>query len=376
MRSSILHNVKGQNAAADLLFKIYSSGKIPHAFLFSGPDGVGKHFMAVKFLELLNSSPETPGHSSVGLKVRNLSEPFVKFVMPLPRGKNETGDNSPTEKLSAESLDQLKEELEKKVANPYYKIQLQGANNIKISSIREIKKFQSLTYEEAKYRAVIISDAHLMNDEAQNALLKSLEEPPEGMIFILITPFKNELLPTILSRCWTVNFDPLKREDLSEILTVCFGVEKTSADKISVFSNGSLTHANTLLEQDFDFLVDKTINILRNALALKYKSALKDISSFTSNNSAGQMALLIELIITWLNDAGKNKLGLQEYLFSGHSETLEKFNLRFSQAAIDEVVFRLNDLAHSIDNNLNLNVIALNIIFELASIRYLGTRSA
>lgn len=376
MRSSILHNVKGQNAAADLLFNIYSSGKIPHAFLFSGPDGVGKHFMALKFLELLNSSPETPGHSSVGLKVRNLSEPFVKFVMPLPRGKNETGDNSPTEKLSAESLDQLKEELEKKVANPYYKIQLQGANNIKISSIREIKKFQSLTYEEAKYRAVIISDAHLMNDEAQNALLKSLEEPPEGMIFILITPFKNELLPTILSRCWTVNFDPLKREDLSEILTVCFGVEKTSADKISVFSNGSLTHANTLLEQDFDFLVDKTINILRNALALKYKSALKDISSFTSNNSAGQMALLIELIITWLNDAGKNKLGLQEYLFSGHSETLEKFNLRFSQAAIDEVVFRLNDLAHSIDNNLNLNVIALNIIFELASIRYLGTRSA
>ncbi|MGE5431426.1 MAG: ATP-binding protein [Syntrophomonadaceae bacterium] len=376
MRNNILHSVKGQNAAGDLLYKIYSSQKIPHAFLFSGPDGVGKHFMAVKFLELLNSPSEGNTSSSVALKVRNLSEPFVKFVMALPRGKNETGDNSPTEKLSSETLEELKEELEKKVRNPYYKINLQGANNIKISSIREIKKFQSLTYEEAKYRAVIISDAHLMNDEAQNALLKSLEEPPEGMIFFLITPFKNELLPTILSRCWTVNFDPLKREDLSEILTDSFGVEKQVADKISVFSNGSLTHANTLLDQDFDFLIEKTINILRNALALKYQSALKDISSFTASSSAGELTLLIEMIITWLNDASKNKLGLQEYLFSSHSGTLEKFNLKFSRAAIDEVVFKLNDLAHSIDNNLNLNVIALNIIFELASIRYFGIKSA
>ncbi|HEX2960586.1 MAG TPA: hypothetical protein VHO43_02275 [Ignavibacteriales bacterium] len=376
MTTSILHSVKGQNAAGDLLYKICSSDKIPHAFLFSGPEGVGKHFMAVKFLELLNSSPVDNGSSNHAIKVRNLSEPFVKFVMPLPRGKNETGDNTPTEKLSAEALEQLKEELEKKVKNPYYKISLPGANTIKISSIREIKKFQSLTYEEAKYRAVIISDAHLMNDEAQNALLKSLEEPPEGMIFILITPFKNELLPTILSRCWTVNFDPLKREDLSQILQEYFGVEKSLSDRISVFSNGSLTHANTLIDQDFDFLIDKTINILRNSLALKYKTALKDISSFTGTNSASQMTLLIEMIITWLNDAGKSKLGLKEYLFNGHSDTLEKFNMRFSRAAIDEVVFRLSDLAHSIDNNLNLNVIALNIIFELASIRYSGIGSA
>ncbi|MCU7517078.1 MAG: hypothetical protein HF307_11930, partial [Ignavibacteria bacterium] len=251
MSSNILQCIKGQKAAGDLLYKIYSSGKIPHAFLFSGPDGVGKHFMAMKFLELLNTPSGDGTNNSTVLKVRNLSEPFVKFVMPLPRGKNETGENSPTEKLSAEALEQLKEELEKKVKNPYYKIGLQGANNIKISSIREIKKFQSLTYEEAKYRAVIISDAHLMNDEAQNALLKSLEEPPEGIIFLLITPFKNELLPTIISRCWTVNFDPLDSGVLSEILTGYFNIDKALAEKISVFSNGSLTHANKLLEQDF-----------------------------------------------------------------------------------------------------------------------------
>ncbi|HEX2868014.1 MAG TPA: hypothetical protein VHO03_13290 [Ignavibacteriales bacterium] len=375
MTTNILQSVKGQRQAGELLNKINLSRKIPHAFLFTGPDGVGKHFMAVKFLELLNSADDG-GQSSHAVKVRSLSEPFVKFVIPLPRGKNETGDNSPTEKLTAETLEQLKEELEKKVNNPYHKISLAGANNIKISSIREIKKFQSLTYEEAKYRAVIISDAHLMNDEAQNALLKSLEEPPEGMIFILITPYKSELLPTIISRCWTVNFNPLGREGLSQILQEHFGVEKASADKISVFSNGSLTHANKLLEQDFDFLIEKTINILRNALALKYQSALKDISSFTGTNSASQMALLIEMIITWLNDAAKNKLGLKEYLFESYSETLEKFNMRFSHVAIDEVVFRLSDLAHSIENNLNLNIIALNIIFELASIRYTGIKSA
>ncbi|MGE5400904.1 MAG: ATP-binding protein [Ignavibacteriales bacterium] len=374
---NMLKEIAGQNNAKESLEKIYSSSKIPHAFLFTGPEGVGKHYTAVKFIELLNSSRQAgKSDSPISTRIRNLSEPYVKFVIPLPRGKNESSENSPTEKLSNETLVQLKEELEKKSVNPYYKINLPGANNIKINSIRDVKKFLSLNYDEVKYRAVLISEAHLMNDEAQNALLKSLEEPPQGIIFILCTSNKSDLLPTIISRCWNVGFEPLSDSQIAGILVKHFGIDQTTADKVSHFSNGSVTRALDFIQHDFDSLIEKAISILRNAMALKFHTAHKEISQFTAGNSNESLNLLIQIILTWLDDSQRNKTGLNNYIFSNYSDTLDKFNARFNTVNVHEIMFRLSRLSSAMENNLNLNVIALNIIFELASIRYIGLKSA
>jgi DNA polymerase-3 subunit delta' len=357
----------GQHSVLDILDRLILSSNIPHAFLFTGIDGVGKEFTAIKFIAAVNSIDNTnSGH--IDQVISAFSEPYVKFIFPLPRGKNETDESGPFEKLSSDDLDLIKEELQKKKENPYYKLSIPKASKIKISSIRDIKKFLSFNYSDIKFRTVLISDAHLMNEEAQNALLKNLEEPPEGVIFILITPYSGLLRETIRSRCWNINFNPLNNFDLKEVLVSYFNIEIDLAESVAPFSNGSITNALYLLETDFEFLLDKVISVLRFSFAKKYHSALDEISYFLKEDSANRMKILVQIIIIWLNDIQRHRIGNNNYFFHKYRETLEKFNLRFPFSNLNDSVIRIDYLGSVIPNNINLNLIAVNIIFELSAL--------
>ena len=214
-----LDQIVGQPKVVKLLSNFLNSDKIPHAFLFTGENGLGKENAAICFSKELNS---THNSEDVISQISNLAEPFVKYIFPLPRGKNEDNESSPYEKLNSDEMTSVKDELQKKISNPYYKISIPKANLIKVNSIRYLRKFISMSYLDVNYRTVIISDAHLMNEESQNALLKNLEEPPSGVIFILITCKPDMLRETIKSRCWEIKFNFLKNEDITSILTKYF----------------------------------------------------------------------------------------------------------------------------------------------------------
>ncbi len=354
--------VYGQESVKLILDKIIHSNKIPHAFLFQGNSGTGKDLLAIRFAQALNQN------ESVNSKIQNLSEPYIKYIFPLPRGKNETESSGPVEKLSEDEIKLLQEELEKKINNPYYKIVLPKANFIKISSIRDIKKFLSISYSDVKFRIVLISDAHLMNEEAQNALLKNLEEPPEGVIFILTTPYPDNLRETIRSRCWRIAFEPLSESDLSEILSKYFNVGKKFAEEIAPFSAGSVNMALKLMEHDFQQLREKTIFILRYSFGRKYHSALDQFAPFIKDNDTDSIKLLIQMIIIWLNDIQRHKIETGNYFYSTYLDTLEKFNKKFPEVEINELVYKLDRLSSMIHNNININLLVLNIIFELAAL--------
>ena len=255
----IFLGIKGQESALNLLTEIHSKKRIPNALLFSGTEGVGKFYSAIQFLKLLNSDSD----QTTIRKISNLSEPFVKYILPLPRGKNETNSDTPTSKLSQDILDDINYQISLKVENPYHKIQIKNANNIKINSIREINKIVSLNFDEIPFRGIIISDAHKMTTEAQNAFLKNLEEPPEGIIYILITDNPDGLLTTIKSRCWEVNFAPLQEDNLSSILKEKFNFTDEDFINILPFANGSVTNAIFLKDNNTKDLLHKTILILR-----------------------------------------------------------------------------------------------------------------
>jgi DNA polymerase-3 subunit delta' len=288
----------------------------------------------------------------------------------LPRGKNESDSTGPTEKLSLDEIQIIKDEISKKIQNPYHKITIPKASNIKISSIRDIKKFLSFDYSDIIYRIVLISDAHLMNEEAQNALLKSLEEPPEGVIFILTTPFPNNLRETIRSRCWVINFQPLSSDDLSKILISKFNIEEKLAKQIAPFSGGSVVNALRLLENAFEELLEKTILILRYSFGKKYYSALNEFSVFLSENNPESIKLLINMIIVWLNDVQKYRYQNNNIYFEGYVETIQKFNKRFPDVDVNFLVSKLEKLATIIHNNVNLNLIVLNIVYELSTLTF------
>ncbi len=359
--------IYGQTSVINILTKLIDNSKIPHALLFTGSDGVGKEFTAIRFAQALNAKFSATDESE---KANNLisryTEPYIKYITPLPRGKNETESNGPFEKLSSEENELFHSQLSEKIKNPYFKIQIPKANQIKISSIRDINKFLSFNFSDVSHRIVLISDAHLMNEAAQNALLKNLEEPPEGIIFILSTQYPNLLRETIRSRCWSLPFQPLKDEDVKDILINHFNIDSQLAWEVAGFSGGSVRTALKLLEQEFEKLRDKTIIILRYSFGRKYNSALSEFQELVSNNSAETLKLIIQMIITWLTDVQKYRFESGDYYFTKHIETLEKFNARFPDLELREIIFKLDRLATVIHNNVNINTIMFNIVFELA----------
>ena len=359
----------GQHSVIEILDRLIESSYIPHALLFTGLSGVGKEFMAIRFAQALNSQDQPiENQERISNFIGNFAEPYIKYILPLPRGKNENDTSGPFEKLSAEENELYWEELNKKIRNPYYKIEMQRAATIKISSIRDIKKFISMSYDEINYRIILISDAHLMNEEAQNALLKNLEEPPEGIIFILCTPFPNLLRETIRSRCWQISFQPLENKDIKQILAEYFSVDNLLAEEVAPFAGGSVATALKLLDQDFELLRDRTIYILRYSFGRKYHSALSEFNNILADNSADALRLLVQMIVKWLIDLQKFKYGAEDFYFTKHIETLEKFNKRFPDVDLQSTIFKIDRLASLIQNNINQNLILLNIILELSAL--------
>jgi DNA polymerase-3 subunit delta' len=366
--NSELEKIPGQKRVKQTLTNFIQSKLIPHALLFTGNDGVGKDNAAILFAKELVTSGNGEEKQKAGRFIEMLQEPYIKLIFPLPRGKNEMDSSTPTEKLTVDELEVIHEEIQLKAANPFHKISIPKATSIKINSIRDIKKFLSMEFKEIGYRFILITDAHLMNEESQNALLKNLEEPPEKVIFILTTPLPSKLRPTILSRCWRINFDPLSEEEIIFVLSKYYNVDRATAAEVAPFAMGSVQSALNLIDIDVHNLKEKTISILRYSFGKKFNSAFNELNSLLSEQKASNLPVVINMIISWINDLQKHRLDLEGYYYKDHPETLEKFNTRFPDADLYELTSRLDRLSILPGNNINPSLLSASLIFELTSV--------
>lgn len=365
-----LDKIIGQKKVRLVLEKIILSGKISHAFLFRGLEGIGKEDVALKFAQSIVFHSNLPDNQKIHYitQIEKLTEPFVKYIFPLPRGKNEVDDDNPYEKLKQDEIELIQEEIAKKAKNHFYKIQIPRANNIKINSIRDINRFLSLSYEESLKRVVIISEAHLMNEPAQNALLKNLEEPPANIVFILCTSYPERLRETIISRCWNINFQPLSSEEVEKVLTEKFEVEPVIAKKISSLSNGSVAQGLKILNYGLDDLKETTIKILRYSFGKKFHSAFKELENLTKESDTEYFELIVSLLIHWLNDFNKFRANSGELTFSDYMDTFEKFYSRYPDIDLLPLANRLDEISSRLKNNINLNLAISNVISEISSV--------
>jgi DNA polymerase-3 subunit delta' len=360
-----LDEIIGQKKVKQSLYQIYSTGQLPQALLFMGTEGVGKFHTAIQFLKLLNSEIIN-NNKKIANQISLLNEPFVRLIFPLPRGKNETDDN-PYNGLSETQLNNVKEQIALKSENPYHKINIIGGESIKISSIRDISSFTTLSYENIKYRLILIIDAHLMGEEAQNALLKNLEEPPEGVIYILTTTEENKILPTIKSRCWKINFSTLSDSELSDILIKYFDYKYDKVQHVSYFSQGSVNKSIYLLENNFDLLLNKTLNILRFSFAGWYNTAFVEFKEILKNSDYELLKIIIIFIYTWLNNLEKLRNGEANSCFEPFLDSLTKFNNKYPNVKVNKLLEELDILLENLDRNVNINIISANIIIILSN---------
>jgi DNA polymerase III subunit delta' len=194
------------------LAQIVQAGKIPNALLFSGTKNTGKNKRAVEFAKTCNCTAETqrPCNNCLSCKKINAGmHPDILQVF-LPEKKK----------------------------------------MISISQIRGIGHLLSSKPNEARWRMVLIADADKMNVQAQNALLKMLEEPPENTFFVLTAAQTTPLLPTILSRCRQFRFRPPSSREIQETLIHQYGVDPERAHIFSRTAGSDLKKALLFLDLD------------------------------------------------------------------------------------------------------------------------------
>lgn len=364
MQDNKWDDVFGLNPVKLTFDTFIKNNRIPQAVILLGKKGIGKDLIAAKFIQKLNkvSLPEDQLFGSA----------FLKYIYALPRGQNENSDDDPFEKLKNTELETIKGEIKKKCDNPYYQLNIPRANDIKINSIRDISSYLSYSFTEYKYRMILISNAEKMNDSAQNALLKSLEEPPPGVIFMLTTHDLSGLFPTIVSRCWLIKCPPLQKEEIQNALVSYYEHDSTQAELTAEFGDGSVSTAAEFVMLNIPELKGQVVDFLKYILGNKIHSAFKMISSYTKEQDSSGVLLILNLIKIWFLDILRYKGGETDRLFFNEFiENIHNFNLKFyDEEKLTGIIGQIDKNAYLYrERNVNINIIWFNIITEINSFR-------
>lgn len=235
-RPLTFNSVVGQQSLTTTLKNAISTGKLAHAYLFCGPRGVGKTTCARIFAKSINCTSPLPNGDACG------------------------------ECESCKAFDQQRSLCIQ---------ELDAASNNTVDEIRELCKQVLIPPQGGKYKVFIIDEVHMLTASAFNAFLKTLEEPPSYVIFILATTEKHRILPTILSRCQVYDFQRITNQDIIEHLQNVAQKEgcETDPEALSLIAekaDGGMRDALSIFDQMVSFTegkltyenVSKNLNVL------------------------------------------------------------------------------------------------------------------
>ena len=301
--------IKGQNFAKKYLTNSIKSNMVSHAYMFEGPNGIGKNTMARELAAIL-------------LEMENLF-------------------NSPD----------------------YIEIKPDG-NSIKIAQIRKLQS-DILVKPYKSYKIYVIDEAQKMTVEAQNALLKTLEEPPKYAIIILITDNKESLLDTIKSRCEIIKFTPIPMQEVASYLTMN-GIDSKRASLLANFSRGSMKKAIELSEsEEFHLMreeVQKYVETFLNGNLIEIMDIQSSIEKYKD-----QITNVLDLLINYFRDIMMVKENVDNSMIINLDRLIFVKNMSnkttYSQLSkiIDIIEETKNKLRSNCNFNISIQVMTLNI---------------
>ncbi len=291
----------GQEQTRHYWDSLIHSGRFGHAHILSGHSGVGKDALAFYIAASLNCKSDTDkpcGTCSACRQMHNLEHPALHLVFALPRRSPSQTD--PFSGIKDSEMELINAELSQKIKWPYYHLQVEGANQIRIAGVRKLRKDIYLASDPGTTRIVLILRAHRMNVEAANALLKILEEPPSGTVFILTTEYPHRLPDTIRSRCALHHVPDLSWELIRDDLMAKLNTNAVQAEISARMSMGDIAAAHRYAEQDNTFWLDRirsTLNMLaREDFVSVHKQVLrlkdKDLESDESRQQFLSLLIL------------------------------------------------------------------------------------
>jgi DNA polymerase-3 subunit delta' len=379
------NNITGQKSVIEKLKSVYKSRRVAHAYLFHGSDGTGKDAAAIEFAKLLNCKNIQNGDEACDIcvnckKVASLKSEYLQIICALPAGKSEQTDSEPLEKLDKEDFESYMEQLTLKSQNPYHHISLSNANNIRINSIRQLVSKIYLSASSDTRKVFLISEADKMKQEAANALLKVLEEPPKNSVIILTTSKINSLLQTIIGRCQKIYFEPLAQAQIKDKLNktqehLLGNFTSQEIDIASSLSDGSYTKAVELLEMGVDDIRNSAVDYLIALLKDDYANIVLISRNITSKNNRDRAKYFLFILNMWFRDLLKVKYsdikindspnGLSNYDLTGR---LLNFNNNYPDADIYRIIIELEEAEKLINQNAQLLLIILTLAFKLKNL--------
>jgi DNA polymerase-3 subunit delta' len=258
-------NILGHEGTIKKLKALLARGRVPPALLFSGIEGTGKFLTAKEFSKALNcthtapegpktedtlfgSVPEPAPHPSVADNAIGPRQASVTSLIPAALGGHPSDDACDL-CVSCSQTDKGVHPDVRVIDSGFQGLLLdEAAQKQKTLRIDTVREFTRYVYQKAvlsPWKIFIINDAHTLNINAQNAMLKILEEPPSGTVFILIAAKKNLLLPTIISRSYAIEFNRLPPAEVGELLERG-GMTSEEAAALGELSEGSVKKARDI----------------------------------------------------------------------------------------------------------------------------------
>ena len=334
-RPDSFDSVVGQDYTVKMLKNAISSGKHAHAYIFTGPRGTGKTSSAKIFAKALNCLNPSDGNPC------NCCESCLSFK-----------------------------------ENPDI-IEIDAASNNGVDEIRELINNVKLVPSNSKYKIYIIDEVHMLSQSAFNALLLTLEEPPEHVVFVLATTDIQNVPITILSRCQRFDFKPISMDCLVNRLSyVCkeenINITDDAIREISILSAGGLRDALGMLDQlssdEGEITIDSVSNyfgsispeVINELLTSIDKSDFDSFSNIMGNikNSGTNYTVFIEKLIYELR-----KIAVQ--LKAGSTE----YNFLFED--VFNMVFDLNECLC----NININIDPY-VLIEICLLKYINRETS
>ncbi|MBS1551371.1 MAG: hypothetical protein JST15_04795 [Bacteroidetes bacterium] len=368
-------NIIGQSRVKDILGNIFKSEKISHSYIFYGNEGTGKDAAAIEFAKLLNCDNPVNGNEACDkckncLEISSFRSPLFRFVTALPTSKSDSDeDSNPLEKLDKEDFTNYLNEIEYKTLDKYHKISIPRANDIRISSIRQIKKEIYLTGKTGKKKVFVISKCDMMNPNSANSLLKILEEPPKDSILLLTTSRLNSLLPTIIGRCQKIKFGSIEKSLIRDYIERrTENLSKEEADFFAELSDGSIIKCNEILDNNFLGLREKVTDILASIITNQNLKLGSEIDFITGKKDKERMKQFLMLLGIWFRDITAYSSGSTDLIINkDKAERIKKFAGNFHSENY-QIINKIEEAIKDIDSNIFPELIFYNLSYSIKSL--------
>jgi DNA polymerase III delta prime subunit len=240
-----------RQAVLDALLQIRQADKLGQPFLLAGPPGSGKENTALEFARLLNCAgpehcrPESRCQSCV--KALSFQHPDIRWIGPAPAAIKES---------------EVRDLLAAKMEDPFFQPDFASSSFVSIGdpespgplTIRSLIHFLRRMAFQSAYKVAIVADSQRMNQAAANAFLKTLEEPPPLTVIMLLTTGTEGMLPTILSRCQKIRFEPWPEDELTAVLSELVEADARILARAVRTSDGNARRALAQLQPEAELL--------------------------------------------------------------------------------------------------------------------------